>query len=194
MTKDHGPTGRLPPLALEDLTPEQRRVHDLIASGPRGRVPVPFLAWLRNPGLAERAQELGAQCRYRTSLPPRLSELAILVTAYAWRAPYEWGAHAGEARKAGLSDEVIAAIGRGVTPSGLADDEAVVHAFAREAQNTRRVSDETYDRALAVLGERGVVDLTMILGYYCLISMTLNVFRIPARDGVAVPFAAPDVG
>lgn len=167
-------------------------MHDLIASGPRGRVPVPFLAWLRNPDLADRAQELGAQCRYRTSLAPRLSELAILVTAYAWRAPYEWGAHAGEARKAGLADDVVAAIGRGDTPSGLAADELVVHDFAREAQNERRVTDETYGRAIAVLGERGVVDLTMILGYYCLISMTLNVFRIPAREGVTVPFAAPD--
>lgn len=186
------PTGRLPPLAVADLTPEQRQVHDLIAGGPRGRVPVPFWAWLRSPALAERAQELGAQCRYRTSLPPRLSELAILVTAHAWRAPYEWAAHAEEARKAGLGEAVIAAVGRGDTPAGLAADEAVVHAFAREAQERRRVSDETYGRALAVLGERGVVDLTMILGYYCLVSLTLNVFRIPARDGAAVPFAVPE--
>jgi 4-carboxymuconolactone decarboxylase len=186
------PTGRLPALTVDDLTPEQRRVHDLIAGGPRGRVPVPFWAWLRSPTLAEPAQALGAQCRYRTSLPPRLSELAILVTAYAWRAPYEWAAHAEEARKAGLADAVIGAVGRGEMPSGLAEDEAAVHAFAREAQDRRRVSDETYRRALAALGERGVVDLTMILGYYCLISLTLNVFQIPARAGASIPFTVPD--
>jgi 4-carboxymuconolactone decarboxylase len=188
------PTGRLPALTADDLTPEQKRVHDLIADGPRGRVPAPFWAWLRSPNLAEPAQALGAQCRYRTSLPPRLSELAILVTAYAWRAPYEWAAHAEEARKAGLGEAVIAAIGRGETPAGLAEDEAAVHAFAREAQDTRRVSDKTYSHALAKLGERGVVDLTMILGYYCLISLTLNVFRVPAREGATVPFAVPGAG
>ena len=94
---------RITPPAPADMTPRQREVHDAIASGPRGRVEGPLAVWLRRPELAQKAQELGAYCRYGTSLPPRLSELAILTMARVWTAEFEWWAHKGPALDGGLA-------------------------------------------------------------------------------------------
>lgn len=180
---------RPPELDVASLSPRQREVHDAIASGPRGLVEGPLRVWLRSPELADRAQALGAFCRYYTSLPPRLSELAILVTGAAWRAGFEWHVHAPIALATGLSPADVEAIRRGEQPQGLREDEAAVHAFARELVIDRRVSDETYARAEAALGETGVVELVGILGYYGLISMTINAFHVPVPQGSPGPFA-----
>jgi len=171
------------------LTPEQRAVHDAILSGPRGKVEGPLRVWLLSPGLADRAQALGAFCRYGTTLPPRLSELAILTTGAFWKSGFEWAVHAPIAARAGLSDEVIEAIRQGRTPAFDLADEAAVHAFARELHADHAVSDATYARAVGELGVQGVVDLVGILGYYTLISMTINAFQVPLPDGAADPFA-----
>jgi 4-carboxymuconolactone decarboxylase len=182
---------RLPDIDLARLTPEQRQVHDTIVAGPRGKVEGPLRVWLTSPVFAARAQELGAFCRFGTSLPPRLSELAILVTAAHWRAGFEWYAHEKFAREAGLAEAAIRAIKAGKTPTFDSENEAAVHAFARELLDTRRVSDATYARATAALEPVGVVDLVGILGYYGLISMTINAFEVPAPDG-ADPFAGKE--
>lgn len=179
---------RLPDLTPDTMTAEQRRVHDMIASGPRGRVEGPLYSWLHAPGLAERAQELGAYCRFGTSLPPRLSELAILVTAEYWRAAFEWYAHAPIALKGGLPAGVIEAIRTGRAPDFTQEDERVVYAYARELLRTRDVSDATAARAQALLGNVAVVDLVGILGYYGLISMTINAFRVALPAGEKDPF------
>ncbi|MAS43135.1 MAG: 4-carboxymuconolactone decarboxylase [Rhodobacteraceae bacterium] len=179
---------RITPPAPADMTPRQREVHDAIASGPRGRVEGPLAVWLRRPELAQKAQELGAYCRYGTSLPPRLSELAILTMARVWTAEFEWWAHKGPALDGGLAPEIIEALRIGETPTFAAEDEAAVHAFALEAQTARRVSDATYARAVAALGEDGVVDLVGILGYYSLISLTLNIFEVMPPEGEALAF------
>lgn len=180
---------RLPDLTPDNMTAEQRRVHDMIASGPRGRVEGPLYSWLHAPGLAERAQELGAYCRYGTSLPPRLSELAILVTAEYWRAGFEWYAHAPIAARAGHTAENIEALRTGKTPSFTQEDERIVYDYARELLRTRAVSDATATRAHKVLGNTGVVDLVGVLGYYGLISMTIKGFRVPLPAGESNPFA-----
>ncbi len=180
---------RLPPLNHDTMSAEQRRVHDMIASGPRGRVEGPLLAWLQSPGLAERAQALGAFCRYGTCLPPRLSELAILVTAEYWRAPFEWYAHAPIAAKAGHTAENIEALRTGKAPSFTQDDERIVYDYARELLRTRKVSDATAARAHKTLGDTGVVDLIGLLGYYGLISMTIKGLEVPLPAGEANPFA-----
>ena len=180
---------RLKPLDPATMTPEQRRVHDMIASGPRGQVQGPLLAWLQSPGLAERAQELGAFCRYGTCLPPRLSELAILVTAEHWRAPFEWYAHAPIAAKAGHSAENIEALRTGRTPAFAQEDERIVYDYARELLRTRGISDATGARAHRILGDTGVMDLIGILGYYGLISMTINAVKVPLPEGEKDPFA-----
>jgi 4-carboxymuconolactone decarboxylase len=179
---------RLPDLRYDQMTAEQRRVHDEIAAGPRGRVEGPLEVWLHSPGLADPAQKLGAFARFGSSLPPELSELAILVTGRHWQANFEWYAHARLARAAGIPEPVIAAIRTGAEPE-LADPKArIVYAVARELLETRTLSDATYAKAEAALGREGLVDLVGILGYYTLVSMTLNAFDVPTPDG-SRPFA-----
>ncbi|MGV6875732.1 carboxymuconolactone decarboxylase family protein [Pseudochelatococcus sp. B33] len=186
MSRDDSP--RLADLDENSLSPEQRVVFDEIRSGPRGGVEGPLRVWLRSPKLATHAQALGAFCRYGTRLPPRLSELAILVTGAFWKAGFEWAVHAPIAMKAGLSEEVTEAIHAGALPRFEAEDEAAVHAFSLELQRDRRVSDETYRRCVAAIGLEGTVELVGILGYYTLISMTINAFEVPLPDGADEPF------
>lgn len=173
------------------LSEEQRRVADEIQSGPRGGLAGPFWPWLRSPVLAERAQKLGEFLRYNSSLPPRLFELAVLVTARHWKAQFEWYAHAPLARKAGVSDEVVAAIQAGTRPDFAKADEAAVYDFAVELYARKRVSDAVYAAAVAEIGERGAVDLVGVLGYYALVSMTLNAFAVEVPKGTAPPFPEP---
>jgi 4-carboxymuconolactone decarboxylase len=184
------PMPRLADLDLAALTTEQRRIHDAILAGPRGVVEGPLRVWLTSPALADTAQQLGAFCRYGTCLPPRLSELAILVTGAFWRAGFEWAVHGPIAIKAGISPEVAEAIRTGATPVFAAEDEAAVHAFATELHRDHVVSPATYARCVAVLGEVGTVELVGILGYYTLISMTINAFEVPLPAGAPDPFPA----
>ncbi len=174
---------RAPPLDAAHLTDEQRVVYEAISAGPRGSVRGPLAVWLQSPQLAERAQELGAFGRYGSSLPPRLSELAICTMAGYWRAGYEWFAHADIARRAGVADSILEALRTGTVPQFVAADEQVVYQFAHELLTTRRVSQPTWDEAQALLGMRTVVDLVGVLGYYSLISMTINAFEIPVPAG-----------
>jgi 4-carboxymuconolactone decarboxylase len=180
---------RIPDLVLENLDPEQRRVHDAIVSGPRGRVVGPLRVWLESPQLADHAQALGAFCRFGTGLPPRLSELAIITAGAFWRAKFEWHAHAPMAIKAGIAPAAVEAIRTGKTPQFSRDDEAAVHAFAHELLETRRVSEATYRRVVDALGRKAVVELAGILGYYSLVSLTLNAFEVPLPPGAPDPFA-----
>ena len=180
---------RLIDIVPENLEPDQRRVHDAILAGPRGRVEGPLRVWIRSPELAERAQALGAFCRFGSSLPPRLSELAILVTGAHWKAGYEWYAHAPIGLAAGLSPDAVEAIRKGETPAFAKADEAVVYEFASQIWDRKRVTDAAYRHAVTVLGERAVVDLVGILGYYALISITINAFEVPIPPGTLEPFA-----
>jgi 4-carboxymuconolactone decarboxylase len=180
---------RLKPLPPEEMDAEQRRIHDAIVSGPRGGIRGPFLAWLRSPVLADRAQHLGEFCRFNSSLEPRLSELAILCTARHWAAQFEWYAHEPMAQRGGLAQDIIDAIRVGERPSFTNSDEEAIYDFCDEMYRTKRVSQMTYDRAVAELSERGVVDLVGIIGYYALVSMTLNAFEMPLPDGVAPPLS-----
>lgn len=180
---------RLAELDEASLSLDQRRIHDAILSGPRGIVEGPLRVWLTSPGLADTAQQLGAFCRYGTSLPPRLSELAILVTGAYWRSGFEWAVHAPIAIAAGLTPQVTEAIRTGQPPHFLLDDEAVVYGFSTELHRDHAVSSATYARATALLGEVGVVELVGILGYYTLISMTINAFEVPLPAGATDPFA-----
>jgi 4-carboxymuconolactone decarboxylase len=179
---------RLPDIDPATLDAEQRRVHDEILSGPRGIVEGPLRVWVNNPGLADKAQALGAYCRYGTSLSQRLSELAIVTTGAHWRAGFEWAVHAPIAEKAGLHSGVLEAIRQGREPVFQAEDERAVYAFTIELLRERRVTDGTYRAALAALGQTGVIDLVGILGYYGLISMTINAFEVPLPAGAQDPF------
>lgn len=175
----------------ETMNADQRRVHDKVVAGPRGKVVGPLRAALHNAELAERWQALGELLRYRTSLSPRLSELAILVTGRACRSPFEWHAHRIEAEKAGIEVSIIEALLADAVPPDLAADDAAVVSYAVELNRLNSVSDATYARALASLGERGVVELTALIGYYTMVAMTLNAHEIPMPEGVQPAFALP---
>ena len=179
---------RIPDLDPAKLSPEQRKVHDAILSGPRGHVVGPLRVWLQSAELADRAQALGAFCRFGTGLPPRLSELAIIITGAHWRAGFEWFAHAPIAIKAGIDPAAVEAIRTGKEPKLKQADEAAVYAFAHELLTTHAVSDATYQTAVAQLGKKGVVELTGILGYYGLISMTIKAFEVRLPPGTPEPF------
>lgn len=189
---------RFKPIPLENLTAEQRVLADAIRSGPRSAVkssaaarpgPLggPFNVWLRSPDIGNIIQSLGAAIRFQSSLPLKLNELAILVTARQWTSQYEWFAHQRVALEAGLDPAIGEDIAQGRRPAKMSDDEAIVHDFSRELHETQRVSDATYKRALDRFGERGVMDLIAVNGHYVLVSMTLNVDRTPLPDGAKPP-------
>lgn len=180
---------RTPELDIANLSSEQTLVYDAIRSGPRGVVQGPLKVWLQSAALADKAQALGAFCRYGTSLPPRLSELAILVMGAHWQAGFEWAAHAPIALQAGVDATAIEAIRTCKTPEFSDHAARCVHAFAFELVSKRRVSDATYADAVAALGQKAVVELVGILGYYTLISMTIVAFDVPLPAGAADPFA-----
>jgi 4-carboxymuconolactone decarboxylase len=178
---------RLAPFDSLELTEEQRRIADEIRSGPRGGMRGPFEAWLRAPGLADHAQKLGAYCRFETALAPDARELAILLTGKRWKAQFEFWAHARLARQAGLPEAVIEAVRTGSRPALDRDDLQAVYDVVTEYFATNRVSTPLYARAIEVLGERGLVDLVGVVGYYGLVSMTLNVFEVELPPGEAEP-------
>jgi 4-carboxymuconolactone decarboxylase len=181
-------TYRLPELSDAGMSAEQRRVASEIASGPRGVVQGPLLAWLHSPGLADRAQALGAFCRYGSSLPARLSELAILTTGSYWQAGFEWHVHAPIGIKAGLDPAAVEVLRGGGTPDFPQEDERAVWRFAHHLLHDRAVPDDVYATAEQLLGATAVVDLVGVLGYYGLISMTIKAFGVPVPEGEPEPF------
>jgi 4-carboxymuconolactone decarboxylase len=172
-------TQRFEPLAREALAPDQQSVYDAIVAGPRGTVPAPFHIFLQSAPLADRVQQLGGLLRYGTGLPPRLSELAILVTAAHWGAEYEWSVHEAEARKAGVAEATIRAVAAGERPA-LEGDDALVYDFASTFYAKRDIPDALFSAATSRFGSRTTVELASILGYYSMLAIVLNVFRVKA--------------
>jgi 4-carboxymuconolactone decarboxylase len=179
---------RFAEIPLDQMTSAQRTVAEAIISGPRQKMSGPFNAWLRNPELADRLQKVGEYVRFKTSLDKRLNEMAILMTAQYWGASYEWYAHAPLAAKAGLSPDVIKAIGEGKKPDNMKDDEAIVWEFSTQLRRDHGVDDAIYAKALEKFGENGIMDLVAVNGYYDVVSMTLNVARVAAPQNAELPF------
>jgi 4-carboxymuconolactone decarboxylase len=186
---------RLPPIPEESFTPEQQGLVAAISAGPRGKFKMsgPFFCYLHAPGFGELAQKLGAHCRFGTSISPRLSEFAILVTAQHWKSHYEWAAHAPIAEKQGVKSETVRDLQAGRPPKKAPKDELAIYAFAKELYRDKRVSDRTYKSVNALLGDSGTVELVGLLGYYAMVAMTLDVFRMPVPEGTPLPFAEPAV-
>ena len=166
-------------LEPEQLDAEQRRIWDACAAGPRGAVPPPVHVWLRSPGLAEHAHQLGAHVRFGTGFSPNLTEIAILVTARYWTAQFEWQAHVRLALRAGVKAAVIDAIAERRPPPFTDPDEQLVYDFCDTFYRTHRVDEGTYERVRARFGDKGAVDLAGLIGYYSFVSVTLNVFEVP---------------
>jgi 4-carboxymuconolactone decarboxylase len=181
---------RLPKLDDNNLTADQRALAQSIASGPRGQFKMsgPFAIFLHSPTFGELAQKLGGHLRFKTRVPPRLSEFAILCTAQHWKAQYEWAMHAPMAEKAGVKPETVRDLQAGRAPKKAPRDEMALYAFIKELYSSRRVSTGTYNKVKKLLGDAGVVDLVGILGYYAMVSMTLNTFKAPLPQGMKAPF------
>lgn len=174
---------RFKPLTYDTMTPEQKTMVEHLLSGERGGANGPFNVTLRDPEMGDLAQKLGAQLRFHTALPNRLNEFAILMTARFWNSQYEWAAHHRNALKAGLSPAVIDAVAAGKRPSGMQPDEEAVYNFGHELLTTKQVSDAAFKALVEKFGERGAVDLTGVMGYYCFVSMMLNIDRYPLPEG-----------
>ena len=174
---------RFKPLTYDQLTPSQKTLIEHVLTGERGTLNGPFNVTLRSPEMGDLAQKLGAYLRFHSSLPDRLKEFAIIMTARFWTSQYEWSAHRKLALAAGLEPAVIEAVAAGTRPKSMPADEEVVYNFSHELLHTKQVSDPVFKAAVAKLGERGVVDLTGVMGYYCFVSMMLNIDQYPLPDG-----------
>lgn len=170
------------------MTQAQQRAYDAIAGGPRGGVRGPFAVLLRSPELADRTQKLGEYLRFNSSLPPRLNEMAILINARFWDSKYEWLAHKPLAIKGGLAEAIADDLAGNRRPATMKPDEEVVYDLCTRLHETHVVDDELFARAVAILGEREVIDLVAVSGYYTLVSMVLNVAEIPMPAGAPAPW------
>lgn len=180
---------------LSDMTPEQAAVAKAIMTGPRASVgspaaapgatslSSPFNVWNRKPELANSLQKVGEYVRFRSSLPPRLNEFAILIVARRWNSQYQWFAHHRLAMAGGLDPAVAEDLRRHRVPATMKEDERIVYDFSNELHERHGVGDATYQRAVDAFGEQGVADLIAVNGYYVLVAMTVNVDRTPIPNG-----------
>jgi 4-carboxymuconolactone decarboxylase len=174
---------RFAPLTWETMTPEQRTMAEHLLAGPRRGLDGPFNVLLRSPEMGDIAQQFGASMRFLNSIPAKHRELAIILTARHWTAQFEWQAHARAAAQAGLDPAIITAISEKRRPTTLAPDEAVVYNFVTELLDKKEVTDPTFAAAKAQMGERGIVDVVGLMGWYQMVSMLMNVDRYPLPEG-----------
>jgi 4-carboxymuconolactone decarboxylase len=190
-------------LQPDQMNAEQRQLYETIVAGPRSqnyggeaaqRVlrGGPFNAWMRSPALGMKMQAVGEQVRFKTSIPRKLNELAILITAREWTSQYEWYAHHTLAMKAGLDPAIAEAVAAGKRPANMKEDEAAVYDFCIQLHRAKKVDDANFKRVKALFGEQGVIDLIGVSGYYSLVSMTLNVAEVPVPGGNPPPLKPLD--
>ncbi|OLE30021.1 MAG: carboxymuconolactone decarboxylase [Actinobacteria bacterium 13_1_20CM_3_68_10] len=183
---------RMPPLPAGKMTDAQRKAADEMIAGPRKGVKGPFVPLLRCPELMDRLQKVGEYLRFQSSLDQRISEFVILVVSRAWTQHFEWFVHVPLGRKAGISEDTIAALADGRRPSGMSEDEELAYDFCDELLRNKGVSETTYRRAVMRFGENGVIDMLGVAGYFTTVSMIMNVAHSPppADESVAplVPY------
>ena len=174
---------RFPKLNPETLNEPQRRAAAEILKQSVSGLGGPWNVMLRSPEMAHRLTNLLDYLRFKTSLPPRLNEFAIMITARHWSSQFEWWAHHRLATKAGLSEAVMADLAQGRRPEAMQPAEAIVYDFCTELHRTHFVSDDTFRKAKEMLGEQQVVDLVAVSGTYTVISMLLNTGEVLPTDG-----------
>jgi 4-carboxymuconolactone decarboxylase len=169
------------------MSPDQKRVMDEIAAGPRGRIGGPFIPLMRSPELMNRLQKVGEYLRFQNTVGLRNSEFAVLIVARHWSQPIEWAIHRPIAEKEGVLPATCDAIAEGRRPDNMTDDETLIYNVLEELRNNRSLSDPTYAQLLKRFGEQGVIDLVAHYGYYSLLAMTMNVARTAVpENGTAV--------
>jgi 4-carboxymuconolactone decarboxylase len=182
-TEQENPMSRVPDLAPADMTAEQKRLHDDIASKRRGNVRGPFAIWLRTPEIAEQANRFGNAIRVAGKLDKRLFELMVLIVARHWSAQYEWFAHEDQALENGLATAVVEAIRHGRRPDFARDDEALIYDVVSELNARKILSQAVYDRGVAHFGLELFIELVTAIGFYTLVAMMLNAFDAPVPGG-----------
>ncbi len=170
---------RLPPIPPSQYTEEQKQAASEFLAARKVPVFGPFEPLMRSPQVMNQARAMGDYLRYKSAIGNTLSELVILITSREWSQDYEWFVHQPIALKAGIKPEIVEAIADGRRPSGMSEDEAIVYDFSTELHHFKRVSDQTYDRALKRFGDKGVIDLVGINGYYTFLAMAMNTSRMP---------------
>lgn len=178
---------RMPPLARAKMTAAQKEAADAMIAGPRGFLTGSYQPILRSPGLMRPLDQVGEYVRFKCKLDLRINEMAAVMAARHWTQQYEWEAHCRWGRKFGVRQSIIDAVAEGRRPDQMARDEAVVYDFFTELFANNSVSDPTYARAVAEFGERGVIDLLGVVGYYTMLAMVMNVARTPAQHGAVLP-------
>ncbi len=181
---------RMPPIPAEKMSDEQKQAIAEFRVARKAEPTGPFIPLLRSPEVMVRARAMGDYLRYKSALPPKLSEFVILLTARQWTQEYEWDAHHQIALNAGLNPAIAKAIEEGRRPEGMGEDEEILYNFCMELQRNQSVSDATYARTVAKFGEKGVIDTIGIVGYYTMLSMVMNTTRTPLTAG-AVPGLIP---
>ena len=174
---------RFSELRLDQLTAEQQKMATILKTPPRNSEinSGPFNAYARSPGLGLLLLQVSDYVRFNSSLPPRLSEFAIMIAARHWSQPYEWRAHYPLAIKGGLDRQILVDLGAGTRPQGMKEDETALYDFCTELYRDKDVSDAAFKAALAKFGERGIMDLIGIIGYYDIASMALIVQKATAK-------------
>ncbi len=180
---------RLSPLRLDQLSADQQKMATMLSTPPRNNAlnSGPFNAYARSPALGVLLLQVSDFVRFNSSLPPRLSEFAIMIAARQWSQLYEWRAHYPLAVKGGLDKQILVDLGAGTKPKGMKDDEAALYDFCTEMYRDKNVSDATYKAAATHFGERGIMDLIGIIGYYDLVSMALIVQQASGKPGDEPP-------
>ena len=182
---------RMPPLPAGRMTDAQRKAAAEMIAGPRKGVKGPFIPLLRSPELMDRLQKVGEYLRFQSSLPQRISELIMLVVSREWTQHFEWFVHVPLGRKAGISEDTVAALAEGRRPSGMSEDEELAYDFCVELLRNKGVSETTYRRAVMKLGENGVIDMIGVAGYFTTVSMVMNVAHSPPSDDQSVAALSP---
>lgn len=178
---------RFPKLTPEEMTPAQRQVAAEITAGPRGEVRGPFIAWIHHPELARRLQALGEQLRWKSTLPPQLIELAVLVCARRWTCQHEWFMHEKLAREAKLDAGIISALAENRKPGGMSAEQSAVHDFCKDLHATGRASDAAFEAVRSRFGLEGALELVALSGYYSLMAMVLNTAGMPLPGNAQPP-------
>ncbi len=179
---------RMPAIPPEKYDDAQKKAAAEFMEARKTPVFGPFEPLMRSPELMTVARSMGDYLRYKPAVGTKLSELVILVTAREWSQDYEWHVHAPIALKQGIRKDIVDAIADGRRPSGMSEDEEICYDLSVELHRNKRVSDATYARAVRRFGEKGVIDLVGINGYYAFLAMTMNTTRYPVpKDGLRLP-------
>jgi 4-carboxymuconolactone decarboxylase len=178
---------RMPPIPADKMTDLQKKAAEAFAEGRGYQVRGPFVPLIRSPEVMLRAKAMGDYLRFKSTLGPKLNEMVILIAAREWTQQYEWQAHYPIAIKQGLRPDIAQAIADGRRPAGLAEDEEAAYDLATEILRTKRVSDATYQRAIAKFGEQGVIDLLSVTGYYTFLAIVMNATRTALPENMPEP-------